>query len=117
MSNEITLVIDGTPVDFIRKDSIPPVCEISAEAGPYKIGKAYHVRTVTMAIHGTLVAVTAQELVLRDAAWIADSGRFSEYLAGKEPNEIEPFPSGDVIIGRGSIVDAFQRDGLFRKAK
>ena len=114
-NDEITLTINDEPVVFVRKDSIP--VSINSDSGPYQIGKAYHIRTVTMALHGKLVAVTPSEIVLRDAAWIADSGRFSEYLDGKEPNEIEPFPSGDVIIGRGSIIDAFQRDGSFRKVK
>lgn len=73
---------------------------------PYKIGQAYFIRTVTHHYTGTLVDVTEQELVLKDAAWIADDGRFSEALATGNLNEVEPYPDGEVIIGRGSIVDA-----------
>ena len=54
---------------------------------------------------GKLVAVTNQELVLEDAAWIADTGRFSECLTKGTFNEIEPFPN-KIIIGRGSVIDA-----------
>ena len=54
---------------------------------------------------GKLVDVTNQELVLEDAAWIADTGRFSECLAKGTFNEIEPFPN-KIIIGRGSVIDA-----------
>ena len=72
----------------------------------WEIGKNYLIRTVTMTDTGRLVAVTEHELVLEDAAWIADSGRFSDAVKKAEFNEVEPFPTGRVIIGRGSIIDA-----------
>lgn len=74
----------------------------------WEIGKGYLIRTVTMTNTGRLVAVTEQELVLEDAAWIADTGRFSDALKKCNFNEVEPFPAGKVIIGRGSIIDAVQ---------
>ena len=55
---------------------------------------------------GRLVAVTDKELLLEDAAWIADTGRFSDALLSCEFAEVEPFPEGEVIIGRGAIIDA-----------
>ena len=73
---------------------------------PWQIGKCYVIRTVTMMNYGKLVAVHGQELVLEDAAWIADSGRFHDFL--KDPNkcnEMEPF-TAPIIVGRGSIIDA-----------
>lgn len=73
---------------------------------PYKIGSTYLIRTVTMFDTGVLVAVHEHELVLKDAAWIADTGRFSDALKKTEFNEVEPFPDGEVVIGRGSIIDA-----------
>lgn len=72
----------------------------------WEIGQCYLIRTVTMADTGRLVAVTPQELVLEDAAWIADTGSFSEAVAKASFEEVEPFPDGRVIIGRGSIIDA-----------
>lgn len=74
----------------------------------WEIGKNYLIRTVTMIDAGKLVAVTAQELVLENAAWIANTGRFSDAVAKAEFGEVEPFPDGRVIIGRGSIIDAVQ---------
>lgn len=74
----------------------------------WEIGKNYLIRTVTMIDTGRLVAVTPQELILEDAAWIADTGRFAQAVAKAEFGEVEPFPSGRVIIGRGAIVDAVQ---------
>lgn len=70
------------------------------------IGKAYLIRTVTMIQTGRLVKVTDKELVLEDAAWIADTGRFSDALVSLNFNEVEPFPDGLVIVGRGAIIDA-----------
>ena len=75
---------------------------------PWEIGKVYLIRTVTMIDTGRLVQVTDRELVLEDAAWIADTGRFSDALAKTEFNEVEPFPEGRVIVGRGSVIDAVE---------
>ncbi len=73
---------------------------------PYRVGKNYFIRTVTLYYTGRLVRVTAQELVLEDAAWIADTGRFAKALEEGELSEVEPFPVGEVIIGRGAVIDA-----------
>ena len=70
------------------------------------IGKPYLIRTVTMIDTGTLVAVTEHEIILRDAAWIADTGRFSAALDSCDFSEVEPFPEGLVAIGRGSIIES-----------
>lgn len=75
--------------------------------GPWKIGSPYFIRTVTHHYTGKLVAVHAGEIVLTDAAWIADNGRFAQAVATGSFDEIEPYPDGaEVVIGRGSILDA-----------
>ena len=74
-------------------------------ACPFKVGENYLIRTVTMIQIGKLESVTPTELVLSNAAWIADTGRFYDALKTGKLNEIEPFPN-DVIIGRGALVDA-----------
>lgn len=84
---------------------------------PYQIGKCYLIRTVTMIDTGRLVAVTNQELVIEDAAWIADTGRFSDAVAKAEFGEVEPFPDGRVIIGRGAIIDVVEIDKTPRSQK
>ena len=72
---------------------------------PYQVGKNYFIRTVTHYYTGKLLRVTAKELVLSDAAWIADSGRFHDALKTGNLNEVEPF-TGDIIVGRGAVIDA-----------
>lgn len=66
---------------------------------------------------GKLVSVTNQELVLENAAWIADTGRFSDAVKSCAFNEVEPFPTGRVIIGRGSVIDAICINELPTKQK
>lgn len=78
----------------------------STDASAWEIGANYLIRTVTMIDTGRLVAVTEHELVVEDAAWIADTGRFAQAVAKAEFGEVEPFPDGRVIIGRGAVIDA-----------
>ena len=70
----------------------------------FQLGKAYLIRTVTFYYTGRLKQITSKEFVLEEAAWIADTGRFSECLKEGVFNEIEPYKN-DVIIPRDSIID------------
>ena len=84
----------------------------------WKIGANYLIRTATMIDAGKLVAVTEHELVLEDASWIADTGRFGKALETGTFNEVEMFPAGhQVIVGRGSLIDAVQIAALPTKTK
>lgn len=73
---------------------------------PFEIGSIYLIRTVTMIDTGRIVKVTPTEIVLEEAAWIADTGRFSDAVKAVQFSEVEPFPNGEVIVGRGAIIDA-----------
>lgn len=99
--------IDSLTVKEVKH--IQSVLRPSGETHPYVIGKNYFIRTVTHHLTGKLVKVTSKELVLLDAAWIADNGRFMNFLQSGTPNEVEPFPDNtEVIVGRGSLVDAIE---------
>ena len=100
------LVIEG--ITYVPKDSIESkieVIELNGEESVWELGKKYLIRTVTMIQLGRLIKVTYKELVLENACWVADTGRFNEALSKGTLNEVEMFQS-DVIIGRGAIVDA-----------
>ena len=116
MSKPETMKIDD--VEYVRKDAVA-VSYTSRKEGVWEIGKKYLIRTVTMIQHGTLVDVTDKELVMVGCSWIADTGRFSDFVCGKiEPNEVEPFPQDRaVIIGRGALIDAVILDKTFNKQK
>lgn len=77
----------------------------SSTEHPYVVGEKYAVRTVTMIYVGKLEAVYQHELVFSDCAWVADTGRFYNFLKDGTASEIEPMPYG-AIVGRGAIVDA-----------
>lgn len=105
-----TITVDG--IEFVRKS------DCCRKEGVWSVGERYFIRTVTMSLSGRLVEVTPQELVLSEAAWIADTGRFATFLDGAEPSEIEPFPQDrEVIVGRGAVIDAVRDDRVWTKQK
>ena len=69
------------------------------------VGKAYFIRTVTMHLIGNLKAINEKEMLLDNAVWVADSGRFHDALKTGKLNEVEPFVN-PVIVNRASVVDA-----------
>ena len=73
---------------------------------PFKVGDNYFIRTVTYFATGRVKAIVGQFLVLEDAAWIADTGRFMEAIMEGKLNEVEPV-SVDMFINLNSITDAF----------
>jgi len=98
------LTIEG--ITYVPKDSVKSkVIEINREDSVWEPGKNYLIRTVTMIQIGRLTKVTEKELLLEDACWVADTGRFNEALKTGSLNEVEMF-NKPVIVGRGAIVDA-----------
>lgn len=98
------ITVDG--VVYVQKSK---PCDDANPYRPWVIGANYFIRTVTYHYTGKLVAVYPTELVLIDAAWIADDGRFMQAVKSGTFNEVEPFPDGaNVIVGRGSIIDAVE---------
>lgn len=83
----------------------------------WQIGANYLIRTVTHIQTGRLVAVDEHELTIEDAAWIADTGRFAGALTNADFSEVEPFPDGPVLVGRGALIDAVQIPSLPRAQK
>ena len=69
-----------------------------------EIGRNYIVRTVTFHYTGKLKAIWDGWLVLSDAAWVADSGRWANALKDGTLNEVEPYVS-EVVINRAAVVD------------
>lgn len=87
------------------------------EEHPYEVGQAYVIRTVTMIQVGKLEKVYKNELVLSEASWVADTGRFSSFIEDMDNvKEMEPI-KGEFIVGRGGIIDAVKVNKLIRKLK
>lgn len=73
---------------------------------PFEVGKSYFIRTVTYHTVGRVIAVVGKFLILSDAAWVADSGRFSPAINDGTLSEVEPVRV-TVTLNTDSIVDAF----------
>lgn len=71
----------------------------------FEIGKSYFIRTVTYHLVGRLEARDDMFLILSDASWVADSGRFMQAIKEGKLSEVEPV--GDAIINMEAIIDAF----------
>lgn len=88
-----------------------------SQACPFEVGEKYFIRTVTMAHTGEVRAIIGKFLVLKDADWIADTGRFSEAMNDQDKfNEVEPFKN-DAIVNMDTIIDATKITKLIRKMK
>lgn len=72
---------------------------------PFVVGKAYLIRTVTFHLLGKIERISGNFLVLSEACWVADSGRFSKAIKEGELNEVEFV--GDAIVSMTAIVDGF----------
>jgi hypothetical protein len=73
----------------------------------WQVGEPYFIRTVTHYLTGRLVALDDHELILTDAAWIADTGRYAMALATGSLAEVEPYPAASLVaVGRSALIDA-----------
>ena len=61
---------------------------------PFVVGEKYLIRTVTHIDLGKVVAVYQQEIVIVNASWIADTGRYHDALMTGSRREVEPYPAG-----------------------
>lgn len=78
----------------------------------FEIGAEVFIKTVTYHYTGRIVDVSEGFVFLEDVAWIADSGRFTEFMKEeKEPQSMESELYGERIvkINIGSIVEVVER--------
>jgi len=72
---------------------------------PFKPGQSYFVRTVTYHLVGKVVKVVGDFLAMKEASWVADSGRFSNAIKEGTLSEVEPI--GEAFVNVKAITDAF----------
>ncbi len=63
-----------------------------------EVGKRYLIMTLTHYWTGECVESTPGRTVLKDPAWIPDTGRLSDALATGQLNEVEPLPDGETVV-------------------
>lgn len=70
------------------------------------VGSKVFIRTVTHAFTGLVKSVSEREIVLTNAAWIADTGRYTQAMATGKFSEVEPYPPEmRVIINHEAVID------------
>lgn len=90
--------IEQAFVDVARQAGNPPL--------PFEVGKNYLIRTITMIDVGKVTKIVGNFIIMDNASWIADTGRWYECL--KRPDvfiEVEPF-THPLIVNTQSIIDA-----------
>lgn len=73
---------------------------------PFQVGEKFLFRTVTYFATGQVKKVVGKFLLLEDAAWVADTGVFSEAIAKGVLNEVEPVE--EMWLNTDTITDAFK---------
>lgn len=72
---------------------------------PHAVGDKVVIRTVTYHHVGVVKTVGEGYVILTDASWIADSGRWGEFLRTGSPSESEKYPR-DCVVYFGAMVDS-----------
>ena len=69
------------------------------------VGQSFFIRTVTYHLTGKVKKIIGNMIILENAAWIADSGRFMNAIKEGKVNEVEPV--GDALVNLNAITDMF----------
>jgi len=69
------------------------------------VGGKYFFRTVSYHLVGKVAKVVGKFLFLKEASWVADSGRFSNAIKNGELDEVEVV--GNAYLNLETIVDFF----------
>jgi len=71
---------------------------------PFVVGNKYFIRTATNYFTGRVSSITGNFIFLTEAAWIADTGRYHEFLKTGKAIEAEPYPNG-TNLNIESVID------------
>jgi len=69
------------------------------------VGQSWFFRTVSYHLVGKVEKRLGNFLLLRNASWVADSGRFMQAIKDGTLNEVEPV--GDALVNLDAVTDAF----------
>lgn len=95
-----TIVCDGITYNMI------PANQPESQSDVMTIGKNYFIRTVTHYLLGTYLGSVNGFARMSGASWVADTGRFSEFLSTGKVNEVEYCETETpVSVNLGSVID------------
>jgi len=100
-----TLQISDETYDLI-KDQLGVAEKIDINSLQDFVGKKLFIRTVTYHLVGEVVKVIGNIFELKNASWVADSGRFTQAIDDGVLNEVEPVKV-PVWVNANSITDMF----------
>lgn len=71
------------------------------------VGKSWLFRTVTYHILGKVECKIGKWLKIKNASWVADSGRFMNFIKDGIQSNSEIEPVGDMFLNLDSVTDFF----------
>ena len=87
------------------KDQLKEDEQIDVSSVQDLVGKKWFFRTVTYHLVGMVTKVMGSFLILENASWVADSGRFMDCLKKGSLNEVEP--CGTAFVNLTTVTDFF----------
>lgn len=87
------------------KDKLDPQEALDVSCMEDLVGKKLFMRTVTYHMVGKVEKIVGHFLVLSDASWIPDSGRFMNFIKEGTLDEVEPV--GEAYVNYEAITDFF----------
>ena len=105
MSKEIT--VGGKVVEVSDEQYSALLDEVRREVNNYEdlVGEKWFFRTVTYHLVGEVKKIVGRFAHLKNASWIADSGRFNEAIKNGTLSEVEYV--GEAFINLDTVVDFF----------
>lgn len=70
------------------------------------IGEKMFFRTVTYFYLGEIKKIVGRFVYLKNASWIADTGRFADWIKNGEQSNSEVEPIGEMFLNLDTVVDA-----------
>jgi len=110
----IQLLVDNLHAEAMKPPIIPKPKPAMKGEWWWQVGANYHIRTGTHHYTGTFVGFNGpnnSEIVIKDAAWIPDEGRFTQAISTGSFNEVEPYPDGEPVMINRQFINAAVRIG------
>ena len=102
-NNEKVTVSISSDVYEKLKDELTEESAVVINTYADMIGKKVFVRTVTYHLLGEVTKQVGNLVFLKNASWVADSGRFMQFIKDGSINEVEPV--GDWFFNIETVVD------------
>ena len=105
-----TIVVGVKQVEVSDEQYEAFLNEARKEVNSYEdlVGGKYFFRTVTYHTVGEVKKIVGRFAYLKNASWIADTGRFSDFIKEGLQTNTEVEPVGDQFVNLDTVVDFFE---------